>query len=203
MKKIILIHIFFSLIFQTNQVFSNASKELKNRLDKIDNLYSEFIQKTINERKEIIENKGELWIKKPNLFHFYIRYPEEYRVISDGKNIWIYDASVNQVTIRYLKDFYNIPMLFIYVRNFAKFFGYSVDQKDDDFTLSKKYGKKNLLFLININKEGKIKKFSIEENKKQKILYCLKSQKIKPLISIENFKFIPKNNVLVDDQRRK
>ena len=50
------------------------------------------------------ESKGTLAIKRPNRFRWDYREPHEQTIVADGKRVWLYDADLEQVTVRALDN---------------------------------------------------------------------------------------------------
>lgn len=179
---------------------------LKNRLKQIDNFYICFVQKvdTIdNNIKEI--NHGELWIKKPNLFHCHIFDPEESFLISDGKTIWFYVPIIKQVTAYNLKNSIidNIFLKLLLNHDVYKWNDYDIIQKEDCFYINPNFFeycdcKK---YKIKINDKGIISQFCIFEPNRPEINYHLYNQQVGS-IDISKFQFIISEDIQLDDQRQ-
>ncbi|WMY96558.1 MAG: outer membrane lipoprotein chaperone LolA [Arsenophonus sp.] len=201
--KNITILIILIINFYIIPVNANASKELQIRLNKINSFYANFIQNVISIDGNIIqEGKGELWIKRPNLFHWHLTSPDENFLIADGKNLWFYNPLIKQVTISLLKEtMVNTPFILITRKNAIDWKSYHVIQNDNKFILK---GKKNnqFFFSITIKLNGTIQEFSTVEENGQKISYNFKRQALNN-IDKKKFQFIPPKDVTIDDQRSK
>ncbi len=42
--------------------------------------------------------RGDLWVKRPNLFNWHMTQPDESVLVSDGKTLWFYNPFVEQAT---------------------------------------------------------------------------------------------------------
>ncbi|MGW8246915.1 MAG: outer membrane lipoprotein chaperone LolA [Acidiferrobacterales bacterium] len=49
------------------------------------------------------ESSGTLWIERPNKFRWDYEIPFKQHIIGDGKQIWVYDEELEQVTVRQMK----------------------------------------------------------------------------------------------------
>ncbi|AAZ41020.1 LolA [Candidatus Blochmanniella pennsylvanica str. BPEN] len=177
---------------------------LQNRLKKINNFYVHFIQKVVNsDNNVVLEYHGELWIKRPNLFNWHMISPEENFLISDGKTLWFYIPSIKQVTAYRLQNFSdNIFFMLFSSNNIYEWNEYTVSQKGDFFHLipiSNNFTLKECR--IKITDQGTIEKFSIFEEKGQRVDYCLLDQNNND-IDISKFYFAPSKDIELDDQRK-
>ena len=46
------------------------------------------------------ESSGTLWIQRPNRFRWDYEIPYKQHIVGDGKNIWVHDEELEQVTVR-------------------------------------------------------------------------------------------------------
>ncbi|WMY95927.1 MAG: outer membrane lipoprotein chaperone LolA [Arsenophonus sp.] len=202
MKNIIIL-IVLIINFYIIPVNANASKELQIRLNKINSFHTNFIQNVIGLDGNIIqEGKGELWMKRPNLFNWHLISPDEHFLIADGKNLWFYNPLIKQVTLSLLKEtMINTPFTLITRKNAIDWKSYHVIQNGNKFILQ---GKKNdqFFFSITIKFNGTIQEFSTVEENGQKISYNFKMQTLNN-IDKKKFQFIPPQDVTIDDQRSK
>lgn len=49
------------------------------------------------------ESSGTLWIERPNKFRWDYEIPFKQHIVGDGKQIWVYDEELQQVTVRQMK----------------------------------------------------------------------------------------------------
>ena len=50
--------------------------------------------------KKVRKSSGTLEFERPNRFRFAYQKPVEQVIVGDGKQVWLYDADLNQVTVR-------------------------------------------------------------------------------------------------------
>lgn len=190
------------------KIYADSSyQNLKNRLNQITDLYAYIIQKTnsLEKSTEIEVARGELWIKRPNLFHWHLINPEENFLISNGKNVWFYVPRLKQVTIYCLKNkiIDNIFYRLLFNNKSYIWSDYFIKQKDDWFYLKPILGNYDNIkkIGIKINNYGIIKQISIFEKNGQIINFYLSNQNF---ISnnINKFIFIVSDDIQVDDQRK-
>lgn len=191
----------FFIFFVPINTFSNTIYDLQSRLEKIKELYVVFNQKIINNNGILIqEGVGEVWIKKPNLFHCHLIKPDESFLISNGKILWIYNPALNQVNIKKLQDF-NINTLLMFITSQKNLWKkYKINKIGDIFTLIPKYFYNNLLkkIVINITATGIIHKCSMLDKNYNLYDYKFTKHKIK-FINIKKFNFIPPKGTIIDN----
>ena len=62
---------------------------------------AEFKQVVLDDGLNIIqESSGNLYIQRPNKFRWDYELPFKQHIVGDGKQIWVYDAELQQVTVR-------------------------------------------------------------------------------------------------------
>lgn len=79
--------------------------EGKDRLDRflagLTTMQGDFIQTLTNARGELMEeSRGKLWLSRPGKFRLQYVSPYEQLYVADGKNIWMYDRDLEQVTVK-------------------------------------------------------------------------------------------------------
>ncbi len=85
--------------FVASSVWADAASDLKSRLDKVSSFHASFTQKvTDGSGNAVQEGRGDLWVKRPNLFNWHMTQPDESVLVSDGKTLWFYNPFVEQAT---------------------------------------------------------------------------------------------------------
>lgn len=70
---------------------------------KVDSISAQFSQVVVDESGNTIqESSGTLWIQRPNKFRWNYDKPYQQQIVADGKQIWVYDPGLQQVTVRSL-----------------------------------------------------------------------------------------------------
>jgi len=74
-------------------------------LDEVDTLEARFEQELFTADGRLAERQsGTLVLERPSRFRWYYSEPFEQLVVADGKNVWIYDVELEQVTVTPLDD---------------------------------------------------------------------------------------------------
>ena len=76
---------------------------LRNYLDEFDSLRADFRQEVINSDMELVEQaSGKVLLQKPGRFVWNYEQPYERVIMADGERVWLYEADLEQVTVRRL-----------------------------------------------------------------------------------------------------
>lgn len=200
-----LIYIFLINIYMSHFVIGDSESFviLKNRLNKINNLYVHFIQKYSTSNGEILEKcQGEFWMKRPNLFYWHMIFPEESFLIFDGQILWFYIPVINQVTIYSAESITNsIFWMLFFNDNKLMQCSYNIFQKEDNFFLKPVYNNIDMReYDIKITDCGMLQQFSVIEYYGDRIS-CYLSQHDSSDIDISKFSFKLSKDIQIDDQR--
>lgn len=99
--KIILISatVFFLLI--SNSIHASGLDDLQRFYNEIKSYSASFEQKVVDENMKLLEaSSGEFSIERPGKFRWHYTNPSEQLIIGDGKQVWIYDVELEQITHR-------------------------------------------------------------------------------------------------------
>lgn len=97
-----IIVLFFSIVFTSTQSFAQTTEErLYESLHTLTSLTANFYQQVLDSEGEIIqEAKGIFELKKPGRFRWHYDPPYSQQIISDGKNLWLFDLELAQATVQ-------------------------------------------------------------------------------------------------------
>ncbi|EIJ41289.1 periplasmic chaperone LolA [Beggiatoa alba B18LD] len=80
-----------------------ADEALDNFLQNFKTLHAQFTQTLYAENGELLqESIGEMYIQRPGKFRWVYQKPYEQLIIADGERVWIYDADLDQITVKAL-----------------------------------------------------------------------------------------------------
>jgi len=93
----------------------DASKLLDRFFLDLKTLSADFIQTVNNAQLNATEySEGKLWIQRPGQFRWNYEKPYWQEIVSNGEKMWIYDADLEQVTIKKIdKSLANTPALLL------------------------------------------------------------------------------------------
>ncbi|MCR3756115.1 MAG: outer membrane lipoprotein carrier protein [Sodalis sp. Psp] len=202
MKKC-LITTLFTAVMAVPVIAADDAYILQSRLNRINSFYANFIQRITSAAGDTVqEGKGELWVKRPNLFNWHMISPDESVLVSDGKTLWFYNPFVEQATASWLKNATgNSLFMLITGSSAADWCQYNVKQQGDNFSLVPKSDNGNLKqFTIQVTADGTIGGFTAVEQDGQNSAYQLKNQQ-NDLVDDSKFHFTLPKGVMLDDQR--
>ena len=88
------------LMFIPMLASADGSASLKNFYEKTQALRADFHQIVSDKKGQKIQDVyGQMQLKRPNKFRWDYNKPFEQQIISDGKQVWLYDTELGQVTV--------------------------------------------------------------------------------------------------------
>lgn len=114
MKK--LLTLFLSLLLLGGVAHAGEGQQRLDRfLAGLETMQAHFIQTLTNARGEMLEeSRGTLLISRPDKFRLHYSNPYEQLYVADGRNIWMYDRDLEQVTVKPQDDALgSTPALFL------------------------------------------------------------------------------------------
>lgn len=95
------VRLLLPLLFVTVAHAGEGETRLHRFLDGLTTMEADFVQTVTNargERKE--ETRGKLWLSRPDRFRLHYKNPYEQLYVADGRNLWLYDRDLEQVTVK-------------------------------------------------------------------------------------------------------
>ncbi len=105
LNKYTFIALVFSLFIGvfTTPVSATGLERLQTFIGQLETFQAGFVQTLYDEdSKPVTESKGAVILKRPGKFRWDYREPEVQSIIADGEKLWIYDADLEQVTVKKL-----------------------------------------------------------------------------------------------------
>lgn len=104
-KTMVAVLLVASLGSQAMAAESPARQRLDAFFTKINSLKGNFTQRVYDKKGAVIQNSsGLLYLSRPGRFRWVYMSPEPQEIVSDGKNVWIYDEELEQVTIKHVSQ---------------------------------------------------------------------------------------------------
>jgi outer membrane lipoprotein carrier protein len=202
MKKLIvlLITIFISI----NICFADAAQDLVKKIKSISSMTANFNQRLINSQNDM-NTQGKMSLKKPQFFRWVITSPNNQKIISNGKKLWIYDGDLEQLIIKKVSN--NIaqyPYLILLSKNtenIDKLF--TVKEKgDNNYILKPKNDEMINSIVIKFDSDNKLKSLEISTSLNQ--FTQIKFSDVKDNVSLDNSLFnfkAPKDTDVIDETK--
>ncbi len=104
-KSGLLLAVVSALLFASSSIAvaktDSARQRLNNFFTKVSSLKGSFNQQVYSKKGKLIQNStGLLYLSRPGRFRWIYKTPDPQTIVGDGKNIWIYDEDLEQVTIK-------------------------------------------------------------------------------------------------------
>src|SRR3990167_1551973 len=93
-------HIILLLLINIAPAFSaTPTQQLVNLLSNIHAMTANFQQTLLDNRGKVLQkSNGNMALKRPNLFRWEIKQPEQQVIVADRRYLWVYDATLQQAT---------------------------------------------------------------------------------------------------------
>jgi outer membrane lipoprotein carrier protein len=96
---VLLVGLSYSAIITAAQDAARA--RLNNFFTEVNSLKGSFNQQVYDKKGKIIQKAaGQLYLYRPGKFRWVYSTPDPQEIIADGKNVWIYDKDLEQVTVK-------------------------------------------------------------------------------------------------------
>ena len=74
---------------------------LNRAMSSLDSVQADFKQTLIDDNKKIVQQSmGKVSIQRPGKFRWIYETPYEQQIVADGKELWVYDVDLDQVTVK-------------------------------------------------------------------------------------------------------
>lgn len=107
-KKVILTvaaSILVTTVSLSNAATDSARTRLNNFFTGVSSLQGSFTQQVFSKKGKMIQSSsGNISMSRPGKFRWVYKTPDPQTIVGDGKNIWVYDEDLEQVTIKPMKQ---------------------------------------------------------------------------------------------------
>jgi outer membrane lipoprotein carrier protein len=103
MKKLVLSLMLFALVLLSQAAMADGVASLRDFFNNTTTMRAQFSQ-VVNDNKgrKVQEVDGTMQLQRPNKFRWDYKKPYEQQIVSDGKQVFLFDTELQQVTIREL-----------------------------------------------------------------------------------------------------
>ncbi|MBX2858801.1 MAG: outer membrane lipoprotein chaperone LolA [Cellvibrionaceae bacterium] len=106
----ILLAALLALLANISWAASEASNRLIQHLSDISSLQATFSQVLTDRSGKVLQqSEGDIKLQKPGNFYWQVKPPYEQLIVSNGSKLWVYDADLEQVTVRSNNQLQNTP----------------------------------------------------------------------------------------------
>lgn len=97
-------NVYWLILFTTFafQASAQTSAERVNKaLKSLDSITADFKQTVISDEQKVVQQSmGTVAIQRPRKFSWIYKDPYEQQIVADGKELWVYDVDLEQVTVK-------------------------------------------------------------------------------------------------------
>ena len=184
--------------------WADDAAALRQQLAKISQFSAHFEQTVLDAQGKILQkSSGEMQVARPDRFRWDTRQPDENLIVSDGKDVWVYDPFVEQVSVLKLaKAIENTPFLLITSSNPQIWKQYQVHQDNGSYMVTSRRKNQRIESLrIVFDEQGRLSRFEVDESQGQRSEFQLSAFNVSPAIKTADFSFKVPDGVTIDDQR--
>lgn len=67
----------------------------------VNSMQAGFVQEVYDDKGKLKQNsKGTVYLSRPGKFRWEYAAPDSHQIVADGKNVWVYDVELDQVTVK-------------------------------------------------------------------------------------------------------
>lgn len=189
------------LLSQAPAHAETAGQLLNKALKNLDNLTADFKQTQLDDEKQVVQqSSGKLAIQRPGKFSWIYTSPYEQQIVADGKELWIYDVDLSQVTVKPMSSgMASAPIMILMKQN----------DIGDEFTVSE-VGQRKFLYWIELLpkdsdleyshvyiglEDNKVKAMELRDNFGQSTQIVFENLRLNVVHDPKVFKFTPPQGV--------
>jgi len=179
----------------------SAEKRLDDALGDLDNLTADFKQTVLDDDKKIVQqSSGKVAIQRPGKFSWIYTTPYEQQIIADGKELWIYDVDLDQVTVKPMTTGLASAPIMILMRN---------NKLGSEFDISE-VGQRKFLYWVELEpksqdmdytkvyigiEDGTVKAMELRDKFGQSTQIVFENLRLNVVHNPETFQFVPPKGV--------
>ncbi len=88
-------------VAMTNNVWAGGREKLNEFFTQVDTMQAAFTQQVVDEKGKVRQSSsGNVYLSRPGKFRWEYAAPDKHQIVADGKNVWVYDVDLDQVTVK-------------------------------------------------------------------------------------------------------
>jgi outer membrane lipoprotein carrier protein len=200
--KLFLLITFFTTALATQEA-ADPTHELIALLNKTNTLTANFTQKIYDENGSVIDqSKGKLMLAKPDFFRWDVTKPMKQLVVSNAKQVWIYDPDLEQVIIKPVDQAISAaPLAILSGSTSALTKDFKVTKIKEGYQLASKAEDLSFKTIQLSFKQDRITAMILFDNLGQKTELQFSNLSMNPVLPKGTFEFVPPKGVDVIDSR--
>lgn len=191
-----------ALLLVSNPAFaSEAELRLNAALKSMDNLSADFKQTQLDDENKVVQqSSGSVAIQRPGKFTWIYREPFEQKIIADGKELWVYDVELEQVTVKPMDSgLASAPIMILMKQN----------DVSDEFIVSE-VGQRKFLYWVELQprssdlqytrifigmENGEVRAMELQDSFGQSTQIVFENLRVGVVHNPATFKFVPPDGV--------
>lgn len=191
-----------ALLLMLNPAFaSEAELRLNAALKSMDNLSADFKQTQLDDENKVVQqSSGSVAIQRPGKFAWIYREPFEQKIIADGKELWVYDVELEQVTVKPMDSgLASAPIMILMKQN----------DVSDEFIVSE-VGQRKFLYWVELQprssdlqytrifigmENGEVRAMELQDSFGQSTQIVFENLRVGVVHNPATFKFVPPDGV--------
>lgn len=91
----------FSVAVTTSAWAEGGRARLNEFFTQVDTMQAAFTQQVFDDKGEVRQSSsGQVYLSRPGKFRWEYAAPDKHEIVADGKNVWVYDVELDQVTVK-------------------------------------------------------------------------------------------------------
>lgn len=198
MMKTLLASAVLALGFVQTVQAEGGRERLNEFFTKVSSMQSMFVQEVYDDKGQLKQNsRGTVYLLRPGRFRWEYAAPESHQIVADGKNVWVYDVELDQVTVKPMTQALSAAPVGMLLnkqpveQQFAiedmeaensklEWFRLKPHKKDSDFTVMD----------LGVSEQG-IQEMVLEDKFGQQTYIHFQGMKLDPTIDNSRFQFTP------------
>ena len=162
-------------------------------------LEAAFVQyELINESEKIDHNAGQVWMQSPDRFRWHYIDPIEQLIVADGKQVWVYDEDLEQVTVKTQSN--QLNPIYVIINDEKSQQHYDIkhevqSQGVDWISLTPKQASDDVKTVWLAIKNNQVKQIKVVNNFDQTMVFEFSDIKKNPEFKAGLFEFVPPEGV--------
>ena len=89
----------------TNSAWAAGGRQKLNEFfTSVDTMQAAFTQQVVDDKGKVRQSSsGNVYLLRPGKFRWEYAAPDKHQIVADGKNVWVYDVELDQVTVKPMK----------------------------------------------------------------------------------------------------
>jgi outer membrane lipoprotein carrier protein len=85
----------------TSTAWAGGREKLNEFFTQVDTMQAAFTQQVIDDKGKVRQSSsGNVFLLRPGKFRWEYAAPDKHEIVADGKNVWVYDVELDQVTVK-------------------------------------------------------------------------------------------------------